>query len=161
MKSYGQPGETSSRKEKTPRREKKEKKEKKEEKEKDEEKEGKKDQLFLPEPDDSQTYVPEIFRCSECGYEQDEPGKCPDHDETELIMVRSKGRNPLEPPEVDGNEDIAVDFPLTNLMFKKTVAVVASGAVPVSPGSQAGAPSSVGVAPQSSPAPTPAQPDKK
>ena len=89
-----------------------------EKKGKDEE-EKPKESLFLPEPDQSQAYTPEIFRCAECGYEQDELGVCPDHESNQLILVLSKGKNPLEPPEVDGNEDLLVDIPLTNVTFKK------------------------------------------
>lgn len=85
--------------------------------------------LFLREGKDNQKFLPDIFRCPECGYEQDEPGTCPDHDESPLVLVRSQGKNPLEPPDVDGNEDIVVDIPLTGLSLKK--APVASGtAVP-------------------------------
>ncbi|HEY9070679.1 MAG TPA: hypothetical protein VIV61_10520 [Candidatus Ozemobacteraceae bacterium] len=81
--------------------------------------------LFLREGKDNQKFLPDIFRCPECGYEQDEPGTCPDHDESPLVLVRSQGKNPLEPPDVDGNEDIVVDIPLTGLSLKK--APVASG----------------------------------
>lgn len=84
--------------------------------------------LFLREGKENQKFLPDIFRCPECGYEQDEPGTCPDHDESALILVRSKGKNPLEPSEVDGNEDIVVDIPLTGLSLKK--AAPASGTVP-------------------------------
>lgn len=83
--------------------------------------------LFLREGKDNQKFLPDIFRCPECGYEQDEPGTCPDHDESALILVRSKGKNPLEPSEVDGNEDIIVDIPLTGLSLKKSA--TASGTV--------------------------------
>ncbi|MBF0546474.1 MAG: hypothetical protein HQM08_18655 [Candidatus Riflebacteria bacterium] len=79
------------------------------------------DSLFLKEKQESQEYLPDIFRCPECGYEQDEPGNCPDHDETVLIMVKSKGKNPLEPPEVDGNEDLITDVPIADLAFKRAV----------------------------------------
>lgn len=75
--------------------------------------------LFLREGKENQKFLPDIFRCPECGYEQDEPGSCPDHDESVLVLVRSKGKNPLEPSEVDGNEDIVVDIPLTGLSLKK------------------------------------------
>ena len=87
------------------------------------------EELFLKEGKANQQFLPDIFRCPECGYEQDEPGSCPDHDESALVLVRSKGKNPLEPPEVDGNEDIVVDIPLTGLSLKK--AATASGAAPV------------------------------
>ncbi len=89
--------------------------------------EGEEGGLFLPEAADNQTYLPDIFRCPECGYEQDEPGTCPDHGETELIKVLSKGKNPLAPPELDGNEDLLVDVPLTGLVLRKTPTPVASG----------------------------------
>ncbi|MBI3039474.1 hypothetical protein HYY75_10610, partial [bacterium] len=74
--------------------------------------------LFLKEPEENQAYLPDIYRCPECGYEQDEEGTCPDHDNP-LVLVLSKGKNPLEPPEVDGNEDLLVDFPITGLTFRK------------------------------------------
>ncbi|MBF0499380.1 MAG: hypothetical protein HQM09_04570 [Candidatus Riflebacteria bacterium] len=77
------------------------------------------EELFLVESKENQAYLPDIYRCPECGYEQDETGTCPDHDDTELVLVRSKGKNPLEPPEVDGNEDLIVDMPVTGLAFKK------------------------------------------
>ncbi len=86
--------------------------------------------LFLREGKENQKFLPDIFRCPECGYEQDEPGFCPDHDESVLILVRSKGKNPLEPSEVDGNEDIVVDIPLTGLSLKR----VAPASGTVSPG---------------------------
>ncbi|NLI78056.1 MAG: hypothetical protein GX442_16685 [Candidatus Riflebacteria bacterium] len=89
--------------------------------------EGEENGLFLPEVADNQTYLPDIFRCPECGYEQDEPGTCPDHGETELIKILSKGKNPLAPPELDGNEDLLVDVPLTGLVLRKTPAPIASG----------------------------------
>jgi len=72
-------------------------------------------------------YVPDIFRCPECGYEQDESGACPDHNTLQLVKVISKGRDPLEPAEFDGNEDIIVDVPLKNLLFKKQIEPVATG----------------------------------
>ncbi|MBF0406765.1 MAG: hypothetical protein HQM10_05405 [Candidatus Riflebacteria bacterium] len=75
--------------------------------------------LFLKEKEETQSYLPDLFRCPECGYEQDEAGTCPDHSEVELINVRSKGKNPLEPQEYDGNEDILVDVQLDDLQFKK------------------------------------------
>lgn len=92
--------------------------------------------LFLREGKENQKFLPDIFRCPECGYEQDEPGTCPDHDESVLVLVRSKGKNPLEPSEVDGNEDIVVDIPLTGLSLKK--ATPASGTVTPGPGPRAG-----------------------
>lgn len=91
--------------------------------------------LFLREGKENQKFLPDIFRCPECGYEQDEPGTCPDHDESVLILVRSKGKNPLEPSEVDGNEDIVVDIPLTGLSLKK--AAPASGTVSPQPAPRA------------------------
>ncbi|HOY65459.1 MAG TPA: hypothetical protein PLP29_01145 [Candidatus Ozemobacteraceae bacterium] len=87
--------------------------------------------LFLREGKENQKFLPDIFRCPECGYEQDEPDSCPDHDESVLVLVRSKGQNPLEPPDVDGNEDIVVDIPLTGLSLKK--APVASGTAAPAP----------------------------
>jgi len=78
-----------------------------------------KNELFLPEVEENQEYMSEIYRCGECGYEQDEPGNCPDHDDVELVLVASKGRNPLEPPELDGNEDLVADMPLKGLEFRK------------------------------------------
>lgn len=75
--------------------------------------------LFLKEEEVNLKFLPDIYRCSECGYEQDEPGYCPDHNEVELIKVLAKGRDPLEPSELDGNEDILVDIPLKNLEFRK------------------------------------------
>jgi len=83
-------------------------------------------ELFLPETAADQVYLPDIFRCSECGYEQDEPGTCPDHEEVQLIKVLSKGRNPLEPAEFDGNEDLIVDIPITGLTVRKAPTTVAS-----------------------------------
>jgi len=82
--------------------------------------------LFLQENEKMIDYVPEIYRCSECGYEQDEPGTCPDHNTLELVKVISKARDPLEPAELDGNEDIIVDIPLKNLLFKKEIEPVAT-----------------------------------
>jgi hypothetical protein len=75
--------------------------------------------LFLKEEEANVKYMPDIFRCPECGYEQDEPGFCPDHNKIELIKIISKARDPLAPPELDGNEDIIVDIPLKNLEFRK------------------------------------------
>lgn len=75
--------------------------------------------LFLKEEEANLKFLPDIYRCSECGYEQDEPGFCPDHNEVELVKVLAKGRDPLEPAELDGNEDILVDIPLKNLEFRK------------------------------------------
>lgn len=80
---------------------------------------GEGESLFLSDSEKTIDYMPEIFRCSECGYEQEEPGTCPDHNTLELIKVLSRGRDPLEPSELDGNEDIIVDIPLKNLQFKK------------------------------------------
>ena len=91
--------------------------------------------LFLREGKENQKFLPDIYRCPECGYEQDEPGTCPDHDESALVLVRSKGKNPLEPSDVDGNEDIVVDIPLTGLSIKK--AAPASGTVSPAPTSRA------------------------
>lgn len=85
----------------------------------EEEEEAKEESIFLAESEESQKYVPDIFRCADCGYEQDEPGKCPDHERDPLVQVISMGKNPLEPPEVDGNEDILTDLPLTGLKFRK------------------------------------------
>lgn len=75
---------------------------------------------FLPDVEENREFLPELFRCSECGYEQDEEGYCPDHTEIELIKILSRGRNPLEPSELDGNEDIIVDIPFRGLQFRKT-----------------------------------------
>lgn len=74
--------------------------------------------LFLPETAENKAHVTELYRCPDCGYEQDETGFCPDHDEQALTLVLSQGRNPLEPAEVDGNEDLLVDLPLSGLQFK-------------------------------------------
>jgi hypothetical protein len=74
---------------------------------------------FLPESDLAKDYVPEIYRCPECGYEQDLPGTCPDHSLVELSLIVDRTKNPLAPSEYDGNEDILVDIPLKNLSFKK------------------------------------------
>lgn len=75
--------------------------------------------LFLTEQAANANFLPDIYRCAECGYEQDEPGFCPDHTEAELVKVPARGRDPLEPVELDGNEDILVDIPLRNLEFRK------------------------------------------
>ncbi|MFZ2955539.1 MAG: hypothetical protein WA705_01385 [Candidatus Ozemobacteraceae bacterium] len=93
-------------------------------------KEDESEEIFLVETKENQAYLPDIYRCSECGYEQDEAGTCPDHEETALVLVRSKGKNPLEPAEVDGNEDLIVDMPVTGLAFKKSApAGIASSTV--------------------------------
>lgn len=76
-------------------------------------------ELFLRESEVNVQFLPDIFKCPECGYEQDEEGFCPDHNEAELVKVLAKGRDPLEPSEFDGNEDIVVDIPLKNLEFRK------------------------------------------
>jgi hypothetical protein len=76
-------------------------------------------ELFLQEEESNVKFLPDIFRCPECGYEQDEAGYCPDHNEIELVKILAKGRDPLEPTELDGNEDIIVDIPLKNLEFRK------------------------------------------
>lgn len=75
----------------------------------------------LPEPDLAKNYVPDIYRCPECGYEQDISGTCPDHTTVDLVIIRDKARNPLAPVEYDGNEDIIVDIPLKNVVFKKEI----------------------------------------
>ncbi|GAB4282083.1 MAG: hypothetical protein Kow0029_27450 [Candidatus Rifleibacteriota bacterium] len=77
------------------------------------------DDLFLKEIEANEKFLPDIYRCPECGYEQDEMGFCPDHNEIELVKVISRGRDPMEPSELDGNEDIVVDIPLKNLEFRK------------------------------------------
>ena len=81
--------------------------------------EAKPQEDFLPDAEENRDFLPELFRCSECGYEQDEEGSCPDHTEIELIKVLSRGRDPLEPPELDGNEDIIVDIPMRGMQFRK------------------------------------------
>lgn len=86
---------------------------------KKEEKKLEEDSIFLKDTEKTIDYLPEIFRCPECGYEQDFAGNCPDHNTLELIKVLSPGRDPLEPAELDGNEDIIVDIPLKNLQFRK------------------------------------------
>jgi len=75
--------------------------------------------MFLQEADKSATFMPDIYRCPECGYEQDEEGNCPDHTTISLVKVLSAGRDPLAPAELDGNEDIIVDVPLKNIEFRK------------------------------------------
>ncbi|MGM0598231.1 MAG: hypothetical protein ACQETH_00320 [Candidatus Rifleibacteriota bacterium] len=75
--------------------------------------------LFLKEEKANVKYMPDIYRCPECGYEQDHPGSCPDHNKIELIKIISESRDPMAPPELDGNEDIIVDIPLKNLEFRK------------------------------------------
>jgi hypothetical protein len=74
---------------------------------------------YLPESDLAKDYIPEIYRCPECGYEQDSPGLCPDHSLIQLALIVDRTKNPLAPTEYDGNEDILVDIPLKNLVFKK------------------------------------------
>ncbi|MFZ5952342.1 MAG: hypothetical protein ACOYXC_16690 [Candidatus Rifleibacteriota bacterium] len=107
-------------------------KKKSEKKEKTDEAKKGSDELFLKEEEANTRFMPDIFRCPECGYEQDEPGFCPDHDKIELTKVLSRGRDPLEPTELDGNEDILVDVPLKNLEFRKEVNLeVASETEPV------------------------------
>lgn len=75
--------------------------------------------MFLKDSEKAIDYLPEIYRCPECGYEQDFSGTCPDHSTLALIKILSRGRDPLEPAELDGNEDIIVDIPLKNLQFRK------------------------------------------
>ena len=75
--------------------------------------------MFLQETEKTVTFLPDIYRCPECGYEQDEEGKCPDHTAIDLVKILSAGRDPLAPSELDGNEDIIVDIPLKNIEFKK------------------------------------------
>ncbi len=88
------------------------------------------DAMFLKDAEKAMTYLPDIFRCPECGYEQDEPGNCPDHNTIELIKVLSRGRDPLEPAELDGNEDLIVDIPLKDLQFRKDVVVPVASETP-------------------------------
>lgn len=76
------------------------------------------EELFLPDQENLD-FMPDIFRCPDCGYEQDEPGFCPDHIEVSLIRVPDKNRDPLAPPELDGNEDLIVDIPLRGIQFRK------------------------------------------
>lgn len=75
--------------------------------------------MFLQEADKSASFLPDIYRCPECGYEQDEEGNCPDHTTITLVKILSAGRDPLAPAELDGNEDIIVDVPLKNIEFRK------------------------------------------
>jgi len=84
------------------------------------------DSLFIQDSEAAKDYLPDIYRCPECGYEQDESGTCPDHNTMELIKVLSRGRDPLEPAELDGNEDIIVDVPLKDLQFKREEVVPAA-----------------------------------
>lgn len=74
---------------------------------------------YLSDAEEATEYVPDIYRCADCGYEQDEPGVCPDHTTVELVKIADKARNPLAPVELDGNEDIIVDIPLKNVVFRK------------------------------------------
>ncbi len=83
-----------------------------------EEEKQQEDTELLADTENSKSYMPDIYRCPDCGYEQDEPGTCPDHSSLELIKVISAGKDPLAPQELDGNEDILVDVPL-NIQFKK------------------------------------------
>ena len=76
------------------------------------------DNDLLMDNEKSRDYMPDIFRCPDCGYEQDEAGYCPDHTTLELVKIISDVKNPLAPSELDGNEDILVDVPL-NIDFKK------------------------------------------
>jgi len=86
---------------------------------KKEEKTEKKDSdSFLPDNDNAKSYMPDIYRCPDCGYEQDEAGFCPDHVTLELVKIISNAKDPMVPNELDGNEDILVDVPL-NIVFKK------------------------------------------
>ena len=87
-------------------------------KSKSEEKEESTNNELLMDNEKSRDYMPEIFRCPDCGYEQDEAGFCPDHTTLELVKIISDIKNPLAPSELDGNEDILVDVPL-NIDFKK------------------------------------------
>lgn len=87
------------------------------------------DSLFLPETAENQSHVAELYRCPDCGYEQDEAGFCPDHDEQKLVQVLSQGKNPFAPAEVDGNEDLLVDLPLSGLQFR--TGPTASGTAPL------------------------------
>ena len=73
---------------------------------------------LLMDNEKSRDYMPDIYRCPDCGYEQDEAGFCPDHTTLELVKIISDVKNPLAPSELDGNEDILVDVPL-NIDFKK------------------------------------------
>ncbi len=80
--------------------------------------EQKEDTELLMDNELARNYMPDIYRCPDCGYEQDEPGNCPDHVTLELIKIISDPKDPLAPAELDGNEDILVDVPL-NIQFKK------------------------------------------
>ncbi len=91
---------------------------KSDEKSKDSDSEIKDDSGLLQDNDKAKSYMPDIYRCPDCGYEQDEPGFCPDHSSLELVKVISDSKNPLAPTEFDGNEDILVDVPL-HIEFKK------------------------------------------
>ena len=90
-------------------------------------KDSKEAPLFLRAPETEQQWLPEIFRCLECGYEQDEPGRCPDHGAGELIKIISDARSPLAPVELDGNEDLIVDMPLTGLTIRRGTPADAAG----------------------------------
>lgn len=79
--------------------------------------------MFLQESDATVSFMPDIYRCPECGYEQDEEGFCPDHTAIALVKVLSAGRDPLAPSVLDGNEDIIVDVPLKNIEFRKEAVV--------------------------------------
>ena len=76
----------------------------------------------LPEPDLAKNYVPDIYRCPDCGYEQDVSGTCPDHPTVDLVIIRDKARNPLAPVEYDGTK-IFVDIPL-KMCFKKEISKI-------------------------------------
>ena len=76
------------------------------------------DSGFLADKDKARSYMPDIYRCPDCGYEQDEEGYCPDHATLELVKVISNPKDPMAPSELDGNEDILVDVHL-NIVFKK------------------------------------------
>ncbi len=76
------------------------------------------DSGFLQDKDESKSYMPDIYRCPDCGYEQDEEGFCPDHSTLALVKIISNPKDPMAPNELDGNEDILVDVPL-NIVFKK------------------------------------------
>ncbi len=97
---------------------KKNKKESKKSEKKDDVEEKKEDTELLMDNELARDYMPDIYRCPDCGYEQDEPGYCPDHVSLELIKIISDPKDPLAPSELDGNEDILVDIPL-NIQFKK------------------------------------------
>lgn len=97
---------------------KKNKKESKKSEKKVDVEEKKEDTELLMDNKLARDYMPDIYRCPDCGYEQDEPGYCPDHVSLELIKIISDPKDPLAPSELDGNEDILVDIPL-NIQFKK------------------------------------------